>query len=217
MTILTRRRRSFSAFALAALIGAAGIATGHPAFAVETLGQPGAVVNSLDQSLIDIMQQAKQLGYNGRYAKLEPVLRQAFDIRYMTQLAVGPGWSTLNQDQQDRLADAFGKFITATYARRFDGYSGERFETLGEKQIGQATMVQTRLVKSNGEAIALNYVARQNGARWQVVDIYLTGTISEMATRRSEFAAVFSRSGYAGLLQALQQKVAQIESDPHQS
>lgn len=211
MTISTRRRRSLCRLAIAALVGSAGIATGHAAFAVETLGPPGAVVNSLDQSLIDVMRQAKQLGYNGRYAKLEPVLRQAFDIRYMTQLAVGPGWSTLSQDQQDRLADAFGKFITATYARRFDGYSGERFETLGEKPIGQATMVQTRLVKSNGEAIALNYVARQNGGHWQVVDVYLTGTISELAQRRSEFSAVFQRAGYDGLLAALQQKAAQAE------
>lgn len=211
MTMSTRHRRPFCSLALAALVGAAGVATGQPAFAVETMGQPGAVVNSLDQSLIDVMQQAKQLGYNGRYAKLEPVLRQAFDIRYMTQLAVGPGWSTLSQDQQDRLSEAFGKFITATYARRFDGYSGERFETLGEKPIGQATMVQTRLVKSNGEAIALNYVARQNGGHWQVVDVYLTGTISELAQRRSEFSAVFQRTGYDGLLAALQQKAAQAE------
>ncbi len=212
MTISTRPRRSVRSFALAALIGTACIAAGPAAFAVEAVGQPGAVVNSLDQSLIDVMQQAKQLGYNGRYAKLEPVLRQAFDIRYMTQLAVGPGWSTLNQDQQDRLSDAFGKFITATYARRFDGYSGERFETLGEKPMGQATMVQTKLVKSNGEAIALNYVTRQNGAHWQVVDVYLTGTISELAQRRSEFSAVFQRTGYDGLLAALQQKATQAAS-----
>ncbi len=209
MTIPTRHRRPFRHFALAAVIGSAALATAPFALAVEAVGQPGAVVNNLDQSLIDVMQQAKQLGYNGRYAKLEPVLRQAFDIRYMTQLAVGPGWSSLNADQQDRLSDAFGKFITATYARRFDGYSGERFETLGEKPMGQSTMVQTRLVKSNGEAIALNYVTRQNGAHWQVVDVYLTGTISELAQRRSEFSAVFQRTGYDGLLTALQQKATQ--------
>ena len=212
MTLSARCR----SLALAFLIGSSGLMAGH-ADAVETLGQPGVVVNNLDQSLLDVMQQAKQLGYNGRYAKLEPVLRQAFDIRYMTQLAVGPGWTTLSQDQQDRLADAFGKFTIATYARRLDGYSGERFETLGEKPMGQATMVQTRLVKSNGEAIALNYVIRQNGARWQVVDVYLTGTISELAQRRSEFSAVFQRAGYDGLLSALQQKAAQAANEAHLS
>jgi phospholipid transport system substrate-binding protein len=217
MQFSTRRSRALRGFAIAVLAGSVGLAAGHNALAIETLGQPGAVVNTLDQSLLDVMQQAKQLGYNGRYAKLEPVLRQAFDIHYMTQLAVGQGWATLNPEQQDRLSDAFGKFITATYARRFDGYSGERFETLGEKPIGQAIMVQTKLVKSNGEAIALNYVIRQNGGRCQVVDIYLTGTISELAQRRSEFSAVFQRTGYDGLLSALQQKAAQAANEAHLS
>jgi phospholipid transport system substrate-binding protein len=217
MIFSTRHRRPFRNLAFAILVGSVGLAAANTAQAVETPGQPGAVVNNLDQSLLDVMQQAKQLGYNGRYAKLEPVLRQAFDIRYMTQLAVGPGWATLNQGQQDQLSDAFGKFITATYARRFDGYSGERFETLGEKPMGQATMVQTRLVKSNGEAIALNYVIRQNGGRCQVVDVYLTGTISELAQRRSEFSAVFQRAGYDGLLAALQQKASQAAAEAHLS
>jgi phospholipid transport system substrate-binding protein len=214
MTISTRRSLSFRTLGLAALVGLSGVTAAH---AVETVGQPGAVITGLDQSLLDVMQHAKQLGYNGRYAKLEPVVQQSFDIRYMTRIAVGPGWSTLSQDQQDQLANAFGKFITATYARRFDGYSGEKFETLGEKPIGPATLVQTRLVKSDGEPIALNYVIRQNDGRWQVVDVYLTGVISELAQRRSEFSDVFQRTGFDGLLSTLLRKVAQAESEAHLS
>jgi len=209
MTISAPRSFSMRVFGLAALIGVAGIPAAH---AVESVGQPDAVVNDLDQSLLDVMQHAQQLGYSGRYARLEPAVRQAFDIGYMTRIAVGSGWSTLSADQQDQLSKAFGKFITATYARRFDGYSGEHFETLGEKPIGPGTLVQTRLVKSDGEPVALNYVTRQNDGRWQVVDVFLTGTISELAQRRSEFSAVFARSGFDGLLASLQQKTAQAES-----
>lgn len=212
MTVLTRRGRDFRTFGFSALAGFAALAAAHSAQAVEALGPPGAVVNTLDQSLLDVMQHAKQLGYGGRYDKLEPIVRQAFDIRYMTRIAIGPGWSTLSQEQQDRLSDAFGKFITATYARRFDGYSGERFETLGEKPMGQTTMVQTRLIKSDGGQIALNYVIRQNEGHWQVVDVYLTGAISELAQRRSEFSAVFQRTGFDGLLSTLEQKAAQAAS-----
>jgi phospholipid transport system substrate-binding protein len=210
MTISARYNLSIRTLGLTALIGLAGIPAA--AHAVETVGQPGAVVTGLDQSLLDVMQQAKQLGYAGRYAKLEPVIRQSFDIDYMTRVAVGPGWSTLSPEQQGQLSNAFGKFITATYARRFDGYSGEKFETLGERPIGQSTLVQTRLIKSSGDPIALNYVTRQEEGRWQVVDVFLTGTISELAQRRSEFSAVFGRAGFDGLLATLMQKVAQAES-----
>jgi len=204
---------------LAGLLAIAGVAPGIAAPAVSAT-DPSTVVNSLNGNLLAIMQNAQKLGYKGRYAALEPVVRQVFDVPYMTRIAVGSGWSALSADQQAQLTDAFGKFITATYARRFDGYSGEKFVTDGARPLGDSTLVTTRLIKSDGEPVVLNYLTRQDAGqdgRWQVVDIYLTGTISEMATRRSEFASVFRRSGYDGLLQILQQKVSQIETESHLS
>ena len=204
MTNWTRSRLSVRALGLAVIVGLAGAVGAPPAQA----GEAGTLATSLDQSLLDVMQHAGPLGYDGRYAKLEPIVRQTFDIPYMTRIAVGPGWSSLSEVQQKQLSDAFGRFITATYARRFNGYSGEKFETVGERPIGQATLVQTQLVKSDGEPVALNYVARQNDGHWQIIDIYLTGSISELAQRRSEFSALFQRTGYDGLLAALQQRAA---------
>jgi phospholipid transport system substrate-binding protein len=187
--------------------------TGLSVQAAEPEADPRAVVTALSQNLLDTMRNARQLGYKGRYAKLEPVVRQAFDVPYMTKVAVGAGWDGLTPVQQAALADAFGDFIAATYARRFDGYDGEKFVTQGEHPIGNAMLVQTQLIKSDGEPVALNYVARRDDGQWRVVDIFLTGTISELATRRSEFSSVFRASGYDGLLGALRQKVARIESE----
>jgi phospholipid transport system substrate-binding protein len=204
---------------LAALVAIAGISPGIAAPTVSS-ADPAMVVSSLNGTLLAVMQNAQKLGYQGRFAALEPVVHQAFDVPYMTRIAVGSGWSTLSAQQQAQLTDAFGKFITATYARRFDGYSGEKFVTDGARPQGDTTLVATRLIKSDGEPVVLNYLTRQDqdqGGHWQLVDIYLTGTISEMATRRSEFASVFRRSGYDGLLETLQQKVAKIESDSHLS
>jgi len=204
---------------LAGLIAIAGVAPGIAAPAVSS-ADPSMVVSSLNGNLLAVMQNAQKLGYKGRYAALEPVVRQVFDVSYMTRIAVGSGWATLSADQQTQLTDAFRKFITATYARRFDGYSGEKFVTDGAKPQGDTTLVSTRLIKSDGEPVVLNYLTREDQGQdghWQVVDVYLTGTISELATRRSEFASVFRRSGYDGLLQVLQQKVSQIESDQHLS
>lgn len=204
---------------LVGLVAIAGVAPGIAAPAV-TSTDPGTLVSSLNGNLLAIMQNAQKLGYEGRYAALEPIVPQVFDLAYMTRVAVGSGWSTLSSDQQAQLTDAFRKFITATYARRFDGYSGEKFVTDGTKSQGDSALVATRLIKSDGEPVVLNYLTRQDQGQtghWQVVDVYLTGTISEMATRRSEFASVFRRSGYDGLLQTLQQKISQIESDSHLS
>jgi ABC-type transporter MlaC component len=37
--------------------------------------------------------------------------------------------------------------------------------------------------------------------------VFLTGTISELATRRSEFTAVIQRDGFDGLVDALETRI----------
>ena len=41
---------------------------------------------------------------------------------------------------------------------------------------------------------------------WLISDIYLDGAISEVATRRSEFAAILKSQGIDGLIAALNRK-----------
>jgi phospholipid transport system substrate-binding protein len=165
------------------------------------------VIDALDHALLGVMQDAAKLGYQGRYAALEPVIEQTFNVPLMTQLIVGPAWASWTPDQRDAMSDAFRRFITATYARRFDGYSGEGFVIDGERDSPNGTVVMTRLTRPHDPPISIHYLIRDNGAgAYQVVDVYLTGTISELATRRSEFGAVLKHDGYTGLLAALEKK-----------
>jgi phospholipid transport system substrate-binding protein len=48
---------------------------------------------------------------------------------------------------------------------------------------------------------------RQNGGLWQISDVYLDGTISQLATQRSEFQSILQRKGFDGLIAALNHKV----------
>ncbi len=41
--------------------------------------------------------------------------------------------------------------------------------------------MRTQLVKSDGDAISINYVLHDNDIAWQIRDVYLSGTISELA------------------------------------
>jgi len=72
--------------------------------------------------------------------------------------------------------------------------------------------VQTRLIKGNGEPVTLNYLMRQSEDKWQIIDVFLSGTISELATRRSEFTSILRRDGPEGLLQALGKRVADLKA-----
>src|SRR2546423_5650336 len=94
--------------------------------------------------LLDTMQHATQLGAPGRYQKLEPAVFRTFDVPYMAKFSIGPGWASLTPDQKKQASHAYGRYITATYASRLDGFSGERLEVLGEQKIKRGTMVQSR-------------------------------------------------------------------------
>jgi phospholipid transport system substrate-binding protein len=67
-------------------------------------------------------------------------------------------------------------------------------------------MVRSQIVKANGEPVKVDYMMRRNGDGWLISDIYLDGAISEVATRRSEFAAILRADGVDGLIAALNRK-----------
>lgn len=162
--------------------------------------------------LHNTMKQGRVLGESGRYARLAPVVDRTFDIPYMTRLAVGPAWSGLSPSQQQQLVAAFAHYVGATYADRFDSYSGEQLEVTGERPSGGDFMVQTRIVKANGEATRLDYLMRQDGGSWQISDVYLDGSISQLAVHRSEFHSILRRDGVDGLVTALNRKVDLLKS-----
>ncbi len=67
-------------------------------------------------------------------------------------------------------------------------------------------MVNSRIIKASGEPVKVDYMMRRGGEGWLISDIYLDGAISEVATRRSEFAAILKKDGIDGLIAALNRK-----------
>lgn len=175
------------------------------------LGAPTDVVGNFYGVLLDVMQHAAALGPKGRYQKLEPVVRGTFDVPFMARLSVGPAWRSLTPEQKRRAVEAYTRYIAAIYATRFDDYAGEKFEVLGQQQIKHGTLIKTHIVKSNGEPVSINYVVHDNDNAWQIRDIYLSGAISELATRRSDFANILRSGGIDGLIASLNKKADDLQ------
>ncbi len=192
-------RRAFPSLAVALVLAVA-----RPA-AVGAQGEPGptAVVTAFHHVLLDTMREARTLGVRSRYDRLRPAMARAFDLPAMTRIAVGPPWTQLSPGQRDALVAGFSDWSVATYANRFNGYAGETFETLGEAPApgGNDRLVRTRLNRTDGAApVALTYLMRRAEAGWRIVDVYLTGTISEIASRRAEFTGLLREDGGADRL-----------------
>jgi phospholipid transport system substrate-binding protein len=175
---------------------------------------PTAVIQHFYDVLLSVMKEAKHLSFDQRYQRLAPAIAQAYNLPLMTRLAIGPGWAQLQPAQQQRLTEIFSRYTISVYANRFDDYGGERFEVDPTPVANSnGVIVQTRLIKSDGDKVALNYLMRQDGGGPpQVIDVYLSGTISELATRRSEFSGVLQQSGADGLVKLLEDRTAALRT-----
>lgn len=200
-------RRNLIASGLALCVSLAVPAPFTPASAA--VGAGGAdTVRAFYAALLDTMRNAVQLGPQGRYARLAPAIRQSFDIPFMTRLAVGPDWNSLTATQQAQVTEAFERYVAAIYAERFHKYSGEQFRVTGEQGSPAGTVITSQIVPSDGAAVRINYLMRDN----KIADVYLNGTISELATRRSEFSGILKTQGINGLIAALNSKAAALVS-----
>jgi phospholipid transport system substrate-binding protein len=192
----------WKALALAAGIGLAMLS--YPVHAAPASG--GDTVQGLYDALLGTMKNGRILGQSGRFTQLEPVIRRTFDIPSMTRLSVGAFWAGLSEPQRQQLTESFGRYISAIYADRFDSYAGQKLQVTGEQPNPVGMMVKSQIVKANGEPVQVDYMMRRNGDGWLISVIYLDGAISEVATRRSEFAAILRADGIDGLIAALNRK-----------
>jgi phospholipid transport system substrate-binding protein len=190
------------AVGLAAMLALASVAYQGPARA----SSGGSTVQGLYDTLLSTMKSGTVLGGSGRYTQLAPVIRRSFDLPFMARLAFGPGWANLTPAQQQQVTESYGRYISAVYADRFDSYHGQKLDVTGERQNPYGLIVTSQIIKSDGDPVEVDYLMRQDGGAWLIGDIYLDGSISEVATHRSEFADILRNQGVDGLIAALNRK-----------
>jgi phospholipid transport system substrate-binding protein len=175
-----------------------------------------ASIRSFYDNLQTSMKRVRQSGVSSRYDGLAPAIRETFDFHAMTRLAVGTSWTSLPSAQQSALIEAFERLTIATYASRFEGYSAARFEVEPNSAArGSHRIVRTRMLHpSGGHITALNFLTREAGSDWKVVDVYLDGTVSEIATRRSEFTSILNDGGADALLDRMRERTDKLIKGP---
>jgi phospholipid transport system substrate-binding protein len=187
---------------------AVAVSVATPAWAAE----PATTIDAFYAVLLSVMKDSTKLGFKGRRDKLAPAVRQAFDLPLMTRLTVGLQWANLSPAEQQQLVTAFSEFSIANYASQFDDYSGERFEVdpKADPAPGNDQVVHTKLLQPKDKPVQLDYLMRQVQGGWRVIDVFLSGTISQLAARRSEFSAILRQDGPQGLVAVLKQKTAAL-------
>ena len=158
-----------------------------------------APVKALDDGLLGIMKSGKSAA--ARAVAIGPVIDRSFDLPLMTRLSVGAGWTTASAADQSALVAAFRRMTIAQYAKNFDSWSGQAF-TIDPKvdTRGGDRLVRTTLSSKSGIPTALSYRLRQSGGSWKIIYVFYRNSISQLATRRADFASVLQSGGAKALV-----------------
>lgn len=180
-----------------------------PALAADT--GPTAPIRALYVGLEALMRAGKATPFAKRFQQIAPVITQAFDLTAILARSVGLQWSGLSEPLRADLFKAFTNFTIASYVANFDQYDGQKFQVLPQmRSVGADRIVASRIIRTNGNPVTIDYVMRQSGPDWKIVDVLLDGTISRVAVQRSDFRSILDHGGAPALITSLQRKTADL-------
>ncbi len=189
-------------------IAAPGMASQSPAPAEAT-----RVIETLNTALLTCMEKGEELGYKGRYALLEPVMRNSFFYEFMVRKSTGSFWKKLNPTQQKKLLDTYITWSVGTYAKRFAHYKGQQFAIIASRPIrDRYVKVTCRIIRPEKSPRDLTYLLIRHDNKWMIIDIQVEG-VSQLSQTRSQFKSVLKKEGFEGLLRILDEKIQKLDKD----
>ena len=165
---------------------------------------PAESVQRFHALLIEVMQTD---GFDRRTALLEPAVADFFDLGAVARISVGPSWRGLDEPRRAAFVALMQRLITATYADRFDSYSGQSF--VHEETLSASTgpVVKTLLNRTNKEPVNLDYYFR--GSR--VFNVVADG-VSDLSLRRADYAGIIREEGFDGLVVHIEANVVELSA-----
>ena len=173
-------------------------------------GADGAkqVVDKFQNDLIAVMKEGKQLGYAGRYKKLEPAVTNSLDLNKIARVVVGKEWEKLSPEQQKTLVDVFSRLSIASYAHNFKDFGGEAFtiDSVKETSKGGGVVVYAHLSIPNDKDVLFEYHLKEQDKDWRIINIVANG-VSDLALKRSEYTSILQKEGFDALIAKINEKI----------
>ena len=136
--------------------------------------------------------------------KMQQVISDTYDVERMLFLIIGDDWKISEDKPRANLKKVFEEYIAKNYIRRFSSIKKLEFEKLNINKVGNNyVMAKTKLIINSNDEIPLSYLLNQTNKNWKIFDVLIDGSISEIATKKSEFTSFIKKGDLKPLLEAL--------------
>ena len=174
---------------------------------VEKVYEAKDVVLIFQSELLNVMKQGKELGFQGRYNKLETAIVESHDLTKIARIVVGKEWKKLSKEQKIKLTDVFSRLSISAYAYNFKDFSGESFEYISEDETARGgVIVHTIFILPEDKDVKFDYMLKKVGNNWRIINIIANG-VSDLALKRSEYTSVLKREGFDFLIAKINEKI----------
>ncbi len=158
----------------------------------------------LQNGLIDISKNKNKDFFKSTLILVE----KTYNSEKMIRMIIGKEWNEFSQSQKKQIHKVFQEYISLNYNQRFRKINEPNFKINGKKKIGEKYFyVQTSLIIKDQEKVEINYLLNQTEKKeWKIFDVLLAGSISEIATKKSEFSKIIKDKGIDHLIESLKKK-----------
>jgi phospholipid transport system substrate-binding protein len=184
---------------------------------VDTSG-PGELISSSSRIMLDEIT-ARRAEFRKDptklYALVDTYLLPYFDTSFAAQRVLARHWATATPEQRKRFVDAFYKSLLYQYGDALVEFTADRLEVLPARLNSTSTgaTVPTKVRRSNGEAIPVNYSLRKTAQGWKAWDVTIEG-ISYIKSFQEDFGAEISQKGLEAVIQRIEAKNSKIAPKP---
>ena len=161
-----------------------------------------------NQTILELHQGLKDIsGKNSTVLKsTTKLINETYYSEEMLNMIIGDSWKNADNQTKKKMIDVFEEYIAKNYIKRFSKIKYPQFSNLEEKKVGKYKMIKSNLILSKDEKVSINYLLSLKNEKWKIFDVLLAGSVSEIATKKSEFKSFIKDGDINPLIEALSKK-----------
>ena len=159
-----------------------------------------ACVNELHESLIKISDKTIN---SDNLAMIDDVVKNSYDLEKMGKIIIGIDWKQMDTKTRKEFINVFKRFISVNYFRRFNKINKLDFEHQTVTDIEDKFKLDRVILTADNENFKIYYLLGFKNEKWKIFDVLLDGSISEVATKKSDFKKIIKEEGVSGLVKNL--------------
>lgn len=164
--------------------------------------------------------QAEMEGNRDQYRENPALLRGVvdkiflprFDTVFAAQRVLGKYWPVASDSERQRFIDVFYRYLVNSYSSYLLDFRGDEVEVSpyagmpGDKY----PRVKTTVILTKGDKASVDYVLRDAGGEWKVIDVVVEG-ISYVRSYREDFSPEIADKGLDAFITRLENTTPELE------